>query len=169
MWRSIDIHGLPYVSFRLEGIEMRGYEKALQERSAGAVVFHIDHGKRIYLLLKHHRGHWDLPKGNIEPGEIPIETAKREILEETGLDKLRFYEGFVKRIEYYYRRREGLIHKVVVFFLSEAPDKDVKISEEHEDYAWLDFDDAIRTATFKNTKRLLKEAERYLNELYDWK
>ena len=141
-------------------------EGLIEERSAGAIVFYEDRGKREYLLLKHHKGHWDLPKGNIEAGEIPIETAKREVFEETDLHYLRFYEGFVKKIEYYYRRREGLVHKVVVYFLAETPVKDVKISCEHEAFSWLSFDEALKTATFKNTKRLLRDAEKYLNKLH---
>lgn len=140
--------------------------ETIEERSAGAIVFYENKGKREYLLLKHHKGHWDLPKGNIEIGEIPIETAKREVFEETGLRYLRFYEGFVKKIEYYYRRREGLVHKMVIYFLAEASVKDVKISHEHEDFAWLSFTEALRTATFKNTKRLLRDAEKYLSELH---
>ena len=31
-------------------------------------------------------GHWDLPKGKLEPGESPLEAALRECQEETGLD-----------------------------------------------------------------------------------
>lgn len=145
----------------------RGRE--IEERSAGAIVFYEKFGARKYLLLKHHRGHWDLPKGNIEAGEIPIETAKREVFEETGIGRLRFYEGFVKKIEYHYRRKEGLVHKTVIFFLAESPVKNVKISCEHKDFAWLDFNNALKTATFRNTKRLIKEAEKYLNELHGFR
>jgi 8-oxo-dGTP pyrophosphatase MutT (NUDIX family) len=40
------------------------------------------------VLLVHHtygRSNWELPGGGSEPGEAPDETAKRELLEETGL------------------------------------------------------------------------------------
>ena len=137
----------------------------IEERSAGAIVFYENSDGRKYLLLRHHKGHWDLPKGNIEKDEIPIETAKREVFEETGLQHLRFYEGFVKKIEYHYRRKEGLVHKVVIYFLAESSTKNVRISDEHEDFAWFNFPNALKTATFKNTKNLLRAAERYLNEL----
>ncbi len=140
------------------------YAKRIEERSAGAIVFYEGGGTREYLLLKHHKGHWDLPKGNIEPGEVPLETAKREVFEETGIRKLRFYNGFMKKIEYYYRRKNALVHKEVIFFLAESFTRKVVISDEHKGYAWLTYDEALDLATFKNTKRLIKEAETFINK-----
>ena len=32
------------------------------------------------------RGNWDIPKGHMETGEYPLETAIRELQEETGLE-----------------------------------------------------------------------------------
>lgn len=49
--------------------------------SAGGIV--IDDGK--ILLIRNRHGHWGLPKGHWEPGELLVETAVREVLEETGL------------------------------------------------------------------------------------
>lgn len=135
----------------------------IEERSAGAVLFYNDNGVRKYLLLKHRRGHWDLPKGNIEAGEDPFDTAKRELVEETGIKNVRFYDGYREVIEYYYRRRGGiLVHKVVVFFLAEALSNNVRISAEHVDYKWVDYASAIELATYKNTKKLLAKAEDFL-------
>lgn len=138
----------------------------VEERSAGAVLFYNDNGIRKYLLLKHRRGHWDLPKGNIELGEDPIETAERELIEETGIRKFRFYDGYREVIEYYYRRRGGiLVHKKVIFFLAEALSNDVKISSEHIDYRWVDYSSALELATFKNTRNLIEKAEKFLSNI----
>jgi len=48
--------------------------KVIYERSAGAVVFHIDgSGKREYLLLHYPSGHWDFPKGMLQGGDkLPL-------------------------------------------------------------------------------------------------
>ena len=143
---------------------MTSHIKRVEERSAGAIIFYDKGGHREYLLLKHLKGHWDLPKGNIEAGETPIETARREIFEETGIKNLRFYNGFVKKIEYYYRRKNALVHKEVIFFLAESFTRKVMISDEHKGYAWLTYDEALELATFKNTKRLLRDAEAFIKK-----
>lgn len=52
----------------------------------GAACAIFDGGGRV--LLVHHtygRLNWELPGGGSEPGEAPDETARRELLEETGL------------------------------------------------------------------------------------
>lgn len=133
-----------------------------EERSAGAVIFYEESDGRRYLLLNYPAGHWDFPKGNIEKGEKPIETARREVMEETGLKDLEFIEGFEKKIEYYYRRQAIVVHKVVIYYLAKSKSKNVKISWEHKGYIWLPFNSAVKKATYKNTKEVLKEAENFL-------
>lgn len=48
---------------------------------AGAVVF----SPAGVVLLQHADGSWLFPKGHVEPGETLLETALREVAEETGL------------------------------------------------------------------------------------
>ena len=58
-------------------------------RAAGGVVWRVaPDGDGIEILLIH-RGRyddWSLPKGKAEPGEEPLDTARREVAEETGLN-----------------------------------------------------------------------------------
>jgi bis(5'-nucleosidyl)-tetraphosphatase len=130
----------------------------LEERSAGAVVFRQAAGTTWYLLLKYPAGHWDLPKGNIEKGERPVETMVREVREETGITNLKVIPGFERKIEYFYRRDGKKVHKTVVFFLAETAVEEVTISFEHQDYRWLDFDEAMKTVTYPNARRLIRES-----------
>lgn len=64
-----------------------------EEKSCGAVVVKIEKGKVFYLIEKMNVGHYSLPKGHVIDGETELETAKREIKEETNLDVI-FYHGF---------------------------------------------------------------------------
>lgn len=58
----------------------------VKARAAGAVIYNRD---QKILLVKElqgsKKGLWHIPSGSIEPGELPFETAEREVAEETGL------------------------------------------------------------------------------------
>ena len=140
----------------------KGRAPLLQERSAGAVVFRRDGWPPFFLLLKYPAGHWDLPKGNIEEGEEPVDTTIREVREETGITDLEVIPGFKEEIEYFYRRDGKKVHKTVVFFLAETRTKEVTISFEHQAYGWFEFDEALKTVTYPNAKRLIKEGEEFI-------
>ena len=62
-------------------------QNMLHEKSCGAIVYRKYHGNTEILLIKHiNSGHWSFPKGHVEAGETEIETAMREIKEETAID-----------------------------------------------------------------------------------
>jgi 8-oxo-dGTP pyrophosphatase MutT (NUDIX family) len=56
------------------------------EHSCGIVPLKKEEG-RVYVLLIVHKGgrHWGFPKGHKDPGETDLQTAERELFEETGL------------------------------------------------------------------------------------
>ncbi len=137
----------------------------MEERSAGAVLFNDGAAERRYLLLRYPAGHWDFPKGNVEKGESEGQTALREVREETGLDDVMLIDGFRRKIEYFYRRGGKSVHKEVVFLLAETKRDDVKISSEHREYSWFNYQDALENVTYKNSKRLLLLAQKYLKEI----
>jgi len=136
---------------------------SFDEVSAGAVVFYRGDALE-YLLLHYPAGHWDFPKGNVEPGETPEKAALREIKEETGLD-VELLLGFREEVEYVYTRERRRIRKKVIFFLAKAPTKEVRLSWEHKDYAWLPFSQALARLTYDSSRRVLAKAHRYLSAL----
>lgn len=137
--------------------------KMCTEHSAGAVVFgNFKNEERKFLLLHYASGHWDFPKGNIEPGETEKETVKREVLEETGICDIRFVRGFLQPIFYTYRRDGMLIHKKVSFYLVETRIRDVKLSHEHTCYLWMGYHLALNKLTYRSARNILALANKYI-------
>jgi bis(5'-nucleosidyl)-tetraphosphatase len=115
--------------------------------SAGVVVVRrADRGWRVLLLRAYN--YWDCPKGVVEPGEDPLATARREVLEESSIDALdfRWGEEFIETAPY-------ANNKVARYYLAETKHPDVKLPvsaelgrPEHHEFRWLTFDAAGKLA-----------------------
>lgn len=130
------------------------------ERSCGAVVYRNINGVIRYLLIKNKRSsNWSFPKGHVEDGETPEETAKREVLEEAGI-RITIFPGFSSKSQYSIQNR---IQKTVQIFAATTKDEQTKIQpEEIEDYIWLPFESAYNCLKFENDKTILKDANEFL-------
>mgnify|MGYP003137741471 CR=1 FL=1 len=67
----------------------------MKNRSAGVVVLRKFQDEDHYrvLCLEKENGKFDITKGIIDPGETDIETAIREVYEESGISDLKFSWG----------------------------------------------------------------------------
>jgi 8-oxo-dGTP pyrophosphatase MutT (NUDIX family) len=133
-----------------------------REISAGMILFRRT-PEPHYLLLHYESGHWDLPKGHIESGEHPEETAKRELQEETGISEIHLLDGYKQTLRYFFRQKGIGIFKVVIFFLAETTQSEVTLSAEHVGFDWLPYDAALARLTFKNSRDLLVKAHEHLH------
>jgi len=133
-----------------------------EQKSAGIVLFRNASNKNEFLLLNYPQGHWDFIKGKVEPGETPYETASRETKEETGISDIEFIDGFEESVEYNFRFKNEDIHKKVIFFLAKTSEKKISLSHEHNDFVWLEYDDALKKTTFRNAKNVLSKANEFL-------
>lgn len=138
----------------------------MNEKSAGAVIFKESSNGVLFLLLHYPSGHWDFVKGKIEKNENPQQTVLREIKEETGITDLNFIEGFEENIEYDFQYKEELIHKKVTFYLVKTNTEKITISDEHLDFVWLDFKNALEKTTYQNSKSVLSKANKLLVERF---
>ena len=134
-----------------------------EQKSVGIVLFRNASNKNKLLLLNYPQGHWDFVKGKVEEGETPHETALRETKEETGISDIEFIDGFEESVEYDFRFKKEDIHKKVIFFLAKTDEKNIKISHEHNDYLWLEYNDALKKTTFENAKNVLIKANEFLS------
>lgn len=140
-----------------------------KEQSAGVVLYYRNPDKRkfYYLLLHYIGGHWDLPKGKVEPGETLEQAAMREVREETGL-KVIPIKNFSQTISYYFRdQNQELIDKDVTFFVGEVDDQAVRISSEHQGYEWLEIGPALKKLTYNNARNLLSMVNQFVHARYE--
>jgi len=108
-------------------------------------------------------GVWALPKGNLDPGERPDETALREVLEETGVaGRLVEKLGDVK---YTYTRSGGVrVFKIVSFYLLRAGrggrlgDIEERMRIEVAEARWLPLVDAPRLLAYGGEREMARRA-----------
>ena len=140
-----------------------------REISAGGVLVRVVRGRPMVAAIRPQgkpEGLWALPKGKIDAGEDPAETAVREVWEETGvharlLEKL----GDVK---YVYTRRDGeRVFKIVSFYLLQAgrgriDDIDEQMRIEVAEARWLPLEEAQRLLAYGGERKMAALAQERL-------
>lgn len=132
---------------------------AVDETSAGGVVVNVTRDKVVLIGRLDRRGRllWSLPKGHIEEGETPEQTAVREVGEETGI------VGEIIRplgtIDYWFVAERRRIHKTVHHFLMEErggdlSDEDVEVTE----VDWVALDELEDRLAYADERRLVRKA-----------
>jgi ADP-ribose pyrophosphatase YjhB (NUDIX family) len=132
---------------------------ARAETSAGGIVYRLDHGEPRYLLIRDAYKNWGFPKGHLEGGEQPEAAAVREVGEETGVKDLAI-RGLVGTIEWRFRFRGDLIHKVCHFFLMESARSRTSPlrAEGITACRWSTYGEAERMVAYKNARAVLRRA-----------
>lgn len=138
--------------------------RAREETSAGGVVFRLapaaDGGAEAhYLLIRDSYQNWGFPKGHLEEGEAPDAAALREVREETGLANLQL-RATIETIDWFFRFRGRLIHKVCHFFLmqSECADTSPQRAEGITACRWASIEDALALISYANARDVLRRA-----------
>ncbi len=126
------------------------------EKSCGAIV--VDDEK--VLLVKHNAGHWDFPKGHVEEGETEIETAIREVKEETNIDiKIEKENRYISE----YSPKENVMKTVIYFIGEKVGGEDKPQIEEVSDVEWLDVNKAIERITHQRSKEIMMQVIKDMN------
>lgn len=92
-----------------------------------------------FLIVKE-GSRWQAVGGRLEKGEKLEDGLRRETEEETGITDLEV--GKVIHVDEWFAKPEGeLKHIVALFFICKTNNVDIKLSEEHQEYAWVDSDE----------------------------
>jgi|TARA_B110000967_G_scaffold184929_1_gene204776 dATP pyrophosphohydrolase len=137
----------------------------VEVRVIDAYIFRRTKKGFIYLLLKRSKTKiyehlWQGVAGKIEKKEKSWEAAIRELKEETGfLPSEMFVADHVSR---FYEAYKDRINLVPVFGIG-VEMSDVKLSDEHCDYKWVDFNSALKKLVWKGQKEGLSAVHNMLN------
>lgn len=136
----------------------------IKEKSCGAVVYKIENDEIYILIEKMQRGHYSIPKGHVENNETEVETALREIKEETNLE-VTIDTNFREVVSY---SPYADCIKDVIFFVAMAKTENL-INQEIEvsELQWLKPLDAINILSYDSDKEVLKKALAYLGVDYE--
>ena len=121
-----------------------------KEKSCGCVIVEND---KVLLILQQNDAYWGFPKGHVENGETEIQTAKREVKEEVGLDveideNKRYVTNYIVRNE---------IDKTSVFYTATTTGGElIKQDSEIKEVKWCTFEEALELLTFDNLKEVLR-------------
>ena len=120
-------------------------------KSCGCII--IENNKVV--LIQQKKGNWGFPKGRIEKNETEVETAIREVKEETNLD-VKIEDVNKKYVDSYFAKKNEF--KEVVFFLAKRIGGEIKPQEnEIKKVEWVDLIEAINRITMKSTKILYQK------------
>lgn len=138
---------------------MMARARAKEETSAGGVVFRMAEGVPLFLLIRDSYRNWGFPKGHLEVGEQPEGAAVREVSEETGLSDLAL-RGLIDTIDWHFRFRGRLIHKICHFFLMETAESSTSPQRAEGITAcrWLSFEQAEELISYANARDVLRKA-----------
>ncbi len=143
-----------------------------REFSAGGVVVRRMRGRWWAAVVRPRREHhrpqvWALPKGLIDEGERGLETALREVEEETGLRARG--ERKLGDVRYVYTWEGERVFKVVSFFLLHAvggrigdlpPGMEIEVAEAR----WVLLDDAPGLLSYGGEREMVDRAREALDE-----
>lgn len=123
------------------------------------VIRHSGDRHEVLLLRRNHTlvGEWCQIAGGIENNETAWQAAVREVQEETGLNCRELYSGDI--CEQFYEADRNAISMLPVFVGFVDADDPVTINDEHSDFRWVTFEEALTMIPFAGQRNVLRHVE----------
>ena len=121
---------------------------------SGAIIVRYKNGQPEVLLQYRGRNDlmdWSFPKGGMEEGETPEETAKREIREETGLEI-----EMIKVLPtlYYHNQHDGEVRQYM--FLAKPITNETRPEFSRDKVEWVGLDKVAEKLSYQNLREYIE-------------
>ncbi len=129
----------------------------LDYRAAGGVI--VRPSQEVLVLERPARGEIRLPKGHIDPGEAPLQTALREIAEESGFQRLRLLADLgTQWVAFPYQGRTWVREEHYFLFLREGPTEPDTAAESQFIPRWVSWETAEEILSFEPEREWVRRA-----------
>lgn len=133
-------------------------DEVVRETTSGGIVFRRKPktGEVQVLLMQDAKNRWTIPKGHVEPGEEPRDTAEREIREETGLKEMKV-NSWLGKVNFRYRRNHTLVLMTMHIYLVEGLGESDKLHPEDwlNDIQWMPSSEAVDKIAYDDIGKLI--------------
>lgn len=139
----------------------------MKDKSIGFIPIRFVNGEYLFLVIHQTADYWGFPKGHAEAGETELETAKRELCEETGLCQIKALPNFRYVQNYSYAKNEKIINREVVFFVGLVDTTTENLSLQKAEVQagqWLNYKKALQQLTYKENHKMLKAVQEFLEK-----
>lgn len=124
-------------------------------QSYGIIPLKKVSGEWQALLIHREKGFWEFPKGHAEEGESSLETACRELTEETGLTLVNLLEEQPYQMHYNFFYQGEAVDKTVFYYLGEVDGEITLQNQEVVDSCWVPWKKVRDFLTYDNLKELV--------------
>lgn len=129
----------------------------MKAESAGGVI--VNELNEVVIVFTNNKS-WQFPKGEVEKGESYIQTAIREIREETGLTDIKL----IKKLPMYNRVR-GNVSRDIHYFLFKTKKQELRPSMEVSVCEWVSIEKAEEKITYEEDKEFFRKIRKEIKQI----